>query len=240
MTVHAVAPPALDVVGLNAFYGKSQVVFDMQLRVAGGEAVAILGRNGAGKTSTLMALAGVVTSRAEAIRLNGDEISHMRPFKRVRKGLALVPSGSRAFPNLTVSENLGLVHGRRNGGAVWTIDDAYRTFPKLGELRNSSAGTLSGGERQMLAVARAMLSGPTLLMLDEPSEGLAPLVVKGIATRLKEMSKEGIGVLLTEQNHRLALDVADRVYFVEKGQTVWEGDAAAAADPAVLGRYLAV
>ena len=142
--------------------------------------MAILGRNGAGKTTTLMALAGVVTSRAEAIRLNGEDISHVRPFKRVREG-----PRSRPFRIACVSDPHGEREprarcGRRNGGAVWTIGDAYRTFPKLDELRNSSAGTLSGGEREMLAVARAMLAGPTLLMLDEPSEGLAPLVVKGI------------------------------------------------------------
>ena len=233
-------PPALEVVGLNAFYGKSQVVFDLNLRVEAGETVAVLGRNGAGKTSTLLAIAGVVTTRGEAIRLGEDDILHLPSFRRVRKGLALVPSGSRAFPNLTVNENLDLVRGAGNGGVAWTIEDAYGTFPKLAELKNASAGTLSGGERQMLAVARAMLAGPKLLMLDEPSEGLAPMVVKGIAGRLKEMAKEGIGILLTEQNHRLAIDIADRVYFIEKGQVVWEGGATSAADPSVIGRYLAV
>jgi branched-chain amino acid transport system ATP-binding protein len=234
------SPAALEVVGLNAFYGKSQVVFDLDLRVEIGETVAILGRNGAGKTSTLMAIAGVVTSLAESVRLGGDEISHVPSFKRVRKGLSLVPSGSRAFPNLTVDENLDLVRSGSDGAISWTIADAYRTFPKLAELKDASAGTLSGGERQMLAVARAMLARPKLLMLDEPSEGLAPMIVKGIAGRLQEMAKEGIGVLMTEQNYRLALDVADRVYFIEKGSVVWEGDAARASDPDVIGRYLAV
>jgi branched-chain amino acid transport system ATP-binding protein len=233
-------PAALEVVGLNAFYGKSQVVFDLDLRVEFGETVAILGRNGAGKTSTLMAIAGVVTSLAESVRLGGDEISHVPSFKRVRKGLSLVPSGSRAFPNLTVDENLDLVRSGSDGAISWTIADAYRTFPKLAELKGASAGTLSGGERQMLAVARAMLARPKLLMLDEPSEGLAPMIVKGIAGRLQEMAKEGIGILMTEQNYRLALDVADRVYFIEKGSVVWEGDAGRAADADVISRYLAV
>jgi branched-chain amino acid transport system ATP-binding protein len=187
-----------------------------------------------------MAIAGVVASHAEAIRLGGDDISNVPPFKRVRKGLSLVPSGSRAFPNLTVNENLDLVRSGSNGGVRWTVEDAYRTFPKLAELKEASAGTLSGGERQMLAVARAMLARPRLLMLDEPSEGLAPLIVKGIAERLRAMRGEGIGILLTEQNYHLALDVADRAYFIEKGQVVWEGDTAQAADPAVIGRYLAV
>jgi branched-chain amino acid transport system ATP-binding protein len=233
-------PPALEIAGLNAFYGKSQVVFDLDLRVDAGEIVTVLGRNGAGKTSTLMAIAGVVTSRAAVLRLAGEEIGHLPSFRRVRRGLALVPSGSRAFPNLTVSENLGLVQGGSNGGVGWTIDSAYKAFPKLAELKDSSAGNLSGGERQMLAVARAMLAGPRLLMLDEPSEGLAPMVVKGIAERLREMTKEGIGVLLTEQNHKLALSVSDRAYFIEKGQVVWQGGAAEAMSADVVGRYLAV
>lgn len=232
--------PALEVVALNAFYGKSQVVFDLELTVHAGEAVAILGRNGAGKTSTLMAIAGVVTHHADSIRLAGDEISTVPSYKRVRRGLSLVPSGSRAFPNLTVEENLGLVRSSSNGGVQWTIADAYRAFPKLAELKHAGAGTLSGGERQMLAVARAMLARPKLLMLDEPSEGLAPMIVKGIASRLREMAQEGIGVLLTEQNYRLALDVADRVYFIEKGQVVWQGDAEQAGDSQIIGRYLAV
>jgi branched-chain amino acid transport system ATP-binding protein len=234
------APPVLEIAALDAFYGKSQVIFDLNLRVERGEAVAVLGRNGAGKTTALMAIAGVVTSRAQAVRLAGEDISHMASFKRVRKGLSLVPSGSRAFPNLTVNENLELVRGGEDGGARWTADDAYRTFPKLAELKGNSAGTLSGGERQMLAVARAMLAGPKLLMLDEPSEGLAPMVVKGIAERLQAMRGEGIGILLTEQNHRLALDVADRVYFIEKGQVDWEGTAEQAGAPEVIERYLAV
>ena len=231
---------ALTVEGLNAFYGKSQVVFDLALRVGRGEAVAVLGRNGAGKTSTLMAIAGVVSSHAKTLAVGGTDVSHMPSFKRVHAGVSLVPSGSRSFPNLTVEENLEMVRGGSNGGATFTIDDAYEQFPKLVELKGNSAGTLSGGERQMLAVARAMLASPTVLMLDEPSEGLAPLVVRGIADRLRHMRGQGIGILLTEQNHKLALGVADRVYFIEKGQVMWEGDSEAGSDPAVLSRYLSV
>jgi branched-chain amino acid transport system ATP-binding protein len=234
------AAAVLEIEGLDAFYGKSQVIFGLDLQVGPGEAVAVLGRNGAGKTTALMAIAGVVTGHAKTLRLAGEDISHMASFKRVRKGLSLVPSGSRAFPNLSVNENLELVRGGSNGGVQWTPADAYRTFPKLAELKGNSAGTLSGGERQMLAVARAMLAGPRLLMLDEPSEGLAPMVVKGIAERLQAMRGEGIGILLTEQNHRLALDVADRAYFLEKGQVVWQGTAEQAAFPDVIERYLSV
>jgi branched-chain amino acid transport system ATP-binding protein len=232
-------PPVLEVEGLNAFYGKSQVVFDLELRVDAGETVAMLGRNGAGKTSTLFAIAGVVSHRAKTLRVGGKDIARLASFARVRRGLSVVPSGSRAFPNLSVEENLGIVRPGRNGTS-WTIDDAYAMFPVLSELRGASAGTLSGGERQMLAVARAMLAGPKLLMLDEPSEGLAPMVLRGIAGRLREMNEEGIGVLLTEQNHRFALDTAHRAYFIEKGQIVWEGAAERAKDAEVIGRYMAV
>ena len=232
----------LDVKGLNAFYGKSQVVFDLDLRVEPGEAVAVLGRNGAGKTSTLMAIAGVVSSRVEALSLLGDDLTALPSYRRVQAGLSLVPSGSRSFPNLTVNENLSIVRSgeSRNGGVIWNVEDAYKQFPVLERLKHNSAGTLSGGERQMLAVARAMVANPTLLMLDEPSEGLAPMIVRDIAGRLKEMAGQGIGILLTEQNHRLAIDVADRVYFIEKGQAVWEGTSAAAGDAAILSRYLSV
>ena len=232
----------LDVKGLNAFYGKSQVVFDLDLRVDPGEAVAVLGRNGAGKTSTLMAIAGVVSSRVEALSLLGDDLTALPSYRRVQAGLSLVPSGSRSFPNLTVNENLSIVRSgeSRNGGVIWNVEDAYKQFPVLERLKHNSAGTLSGGERQMLAVARAMVANPTLLMLDEPSEGLAPMIVRDIAGRLKEMAGQGIGILLTEQNYRLAIDVADRVYFIEKGQAVWEGTSAAAGDAAILSRYLSV
>jgi branched-chain amino acid transport system ATP-binding protein len=232
----------LEVEGLDAFYGKSQVVFDLGLRVDHGESVAVLGRNGAGKTSTLMALAGVVRSTAGTLELDGVDIHALPSFRRVHAGISLVPSGSRSFPNLTVDENLAMVRGGKGdgNGRSWEIEDAYEQFPVLRDLKNNSAGTLSGGERQMLAVARAMLANPKLLMLDEPSEGLAPLIVRSIADRLKVMREQGIGVLITEQNHRLALDVADRVYFIEKGQVVWEGSAQAASDPEILSRYLSV
>jgi branched-chain amino acid transport system ATP-binding protein len=232
----------LDIAGLNAFYGKSQVVFGLDLHVNKGEAVAVLGRNGAGKTSTLMAIAGVVTNHADRLVLGGQDIARFPSYRRVRAGISLVPSGSRSFPNLTLQENLEMVRSGASGneGSRFTIEDAYEQFPKLQLLKNNSAGTLSGGERQMLAVARAMMANPLVLMLDEPSEGLAPMVVKGIAERLREMRGQGIGILLTEQNHRLALGVADRVYFVEKGQIVWNGTAEAAGDPAIISRYLSV
>ena len=233
--------PALDVDGLDAFYGKSQVAFGLTIAVREGETVAILGRNGAGKTSTLLGIAGVIASRSRRLRLGHRDISRLPPFKRVRAGLALVPSGSRAFPNLTVQENLSLAARGRNGsGGSWTLSRVYEAFPVLGDLRNSRAGSLSGGERQMLAVARALVASPKVLMLDEPSEGLAPMIVRQIGVMLRDLNRQGLAVLLTEQNHRLALEIADRAYFIEKGQIVWGGDAAQAGRPEVIGRYLAV
>jgi branched-chain amino acid transport system ATP-binding protein len=232
---------ALDVLGLDAFYGKSQVVFDLELHVGRGEVVALLGRNGAGKTSTLMAIAGIVTTNAAAIRLENQDISHLPPFKRVRAGLALVPSGSRAFPNLTVHENLAMVQAGGDGGIGWRIDDVYEAFPALAALRGSTAGQLSGGERQMLAIGRAMVARPHVLMLDEPSEGLAPMIVVEMGHMLRRLAREsGLAVLLTEQSYRLALRIADRAYFIEKGQIGWGGDAERASDPDVIQRYLAV
>jgi branched-chain amino acid transport system ATP-binding protein len=234
------AVPALEVAGLDAFYGKSQVVFDLALSIGPGETVTVLGRNGAGKTSMLMALAGAVTSRAQTLRLNGHDISRLPSFRRVRHGLALVPSGSRSFPNLTVQENLEIARTRARTEFRWTVDDVYDAFPVLEPLREASAGTLSGGERQMLAVGRALVTGPRVLMLDEPSEGLAPLVLRDITARIGELNEHGISVLLAEQSHRFALAIAHRALFVEKGRVVWEGTAGEAARPEILGRYLSV
>ncbi len=231
--------PALEASGLNAFYGKSQVVFDLDFTVRKGEIVTVLGRNGAGKTTTLGAIAGVVSSRAASLSVDGQDISHLPAFKRVRSGLSLVPSGSRAFPNLSVHENLTMVRPGNHGGIEWTIDDVYATFPKLAELRNSQGGQLSGGERQMLAVGRAMVARPKLMMMDEPTEGLAPMIVRDIGARLRELTAEGLAVLLTEQNHRIALETSDRAYFIEKGHIVWEGASSEAGED-VIARYLAV
>ena len=233
------AASALEVVDLNAFYGKSQVIFDLSLAVGRGEIVTLLGRNGAGKTSTLSAIAGIVTARSESVRIEGNEVSHLPPFRRVRTGLAMVPSGSRAFPNLTVHENLTTVRGGQNGTG-WTVADVYEAFPALAALKGSSGGQLSGGERQMLAIGRAMVARPKVLMLDEPSEGLAPIIVRRIGEMLRELTGRGLAVLLTEQNYHLALEVADRACFMEKGQIVWEGGPEEASRPEIVHRYLSV
>lgn len=240
-TAAASRATALQVEGLDVFYGKSQVGFGLGLVIHQGETVALLGRNGAGKTSTLMAIAGAVSSRCDRLVLGDRDVSRLPSFKRVRAGLALVPSGSRAFPNLTVRENLSLALRRRDGsGAAWSLERVYEVFPILGELRDSRAGSLSGGERQMLAVARALVANPMVLMLDEPSEGLAPIIVRRIGGMLRELNQQGLAVLLTEQNHRLALEAADRAYFIQKGQIVWSGTSLEANREDVVARYLAV
>lgn len=241
MSSRADSAAALEVEGLDAFYGKSQVGFGLGLAVHAGETVAVLGRNGAGKTSTLMAIAGAISHRCERLVLAGRDISRLPPFKRVRAGLALVPSGSRAFPNLSVQENLSLaVRGRDGSAGAWSVARVYEVFPALRELHDSRAGSLSGGERQMLAVGRALVANPKVLMLDEPSEGLGPIVVRQIGAMLRELNQQGLAVLLTEQNHRLALETADRAYFIEKGQIVWSGTSAEAKSGQVIGKYLAV
>lgn len=231
---------ALRVHDLNAFYGKCQVTFDAQLHVKRGEIVALLGRNGAGKTTTLMAIAGFVTARRGKVLLAGNQISAAPAFRRVRAGLSLVPSGSRSLGSLTVLENLQTSAGVSARNGQWSIDKVFELFPKLRQLAGSQGRQLSGGERQMLAVGRALLSQPEVLMLDEPSEGLAPLVVAELGGMLRRLADAGLAVLLTEQNHGLALDIADRVLFMEKGQIAWEGSAPQAKDPNILGRYLSV
>jgi branched-chain amino acid transport system ATP-binding protein len=225
---------------LRAFYGKSQVLFDVDLEADAGEVVTILGRNGVGKTSTLLAIMGVIKAEAASLRLAGEDIGRLPTHKRARAGLSIVPSGSRSFPSLTVDEVLSLVPTAATSGRHWSTGDVMDLFPVLRRLRNSRAGTLSGGERQMLAVGKALLANPSALLLDEPSEGLAPRVVREVGDILRELCQEGLAVVLTEQNHRLALRIADRAYFLQKGTAVWTGTTEAALRPGVVDLYLGV
>jgi branched-chain amino acid transport system ATP-binding protein len=237
----APAQAALRVSGLNAFYGRLQILFDVSFEIMPGETVALLGRNGAGKTTTQMALAGVVGARAEAIEVDGVDIAQMRPYQRVRHGLSLVPSGARVFPNLTVYENLIMNRpGDKHRGVRWSLDHVWEVFPALKALRNSMGGSLSGGERQMLAVSRAMVTGPRVIMLDEPSEGIAPIVVRNLRSILRGLNEAGVAVLLAEQNYRFALSTATRACYMLKGVVAWEGAPAEAVAPEVIHRYLGV
>lgn len=231
----------LEVRGLNAFYGSSHVVHDLSVEVGRGELVALLGRNGAGKTTTLGALMGIVRACGGEIHVDGHDLTGMSSSKRVRNGLTLVPSGARVFANLTVQENLEVVRGTRDGGArAWTLDRVYEAFPKLAQLRASMAGNLSGGERQMLAVGRGLMANPKVLLLDEPSEGLAPVVLQEIGQLLGTLRETGLTTVLAEQNHRFALRYADRAYLIEKGSIRHEARAADLAGSDALKRHLGV
>jgi branched-chain amino acid transport system ATP-binding protein len=227
----------LDVEAIHTYYGDSHVLHGVSLRVEAGEAVAVLGRNGAGKTTAIRSIVGFTPPRAGRVMFEGQEIERWPAYRIARRGLALVPQGRRIFAPLSVRENLLL--GARAPG--FTLERIYALFPRLREREQQSGGTLSGGEQQMLAIGRALLTNSRLILLDEPSEGLAPLIVREIGRILLALKAERLSLLLVEQNYHLALRVADRVYVMSKGQIVWEGTPAGLeADEEVKRRYLGV
>jgi branched-chain amino acid transport system ATP-binding protein len=229
----------LQVSGLNVRYGKSHVVFDLDLEVGQGELVALLGRNGAGKTTTILGVVGLLPGATGTVRVGGRDVSHWPSYRRTKGHVAYVPSGARCFPNLTVQENLELT-ARQDGHAGWDLARVFEMFPRLGDLRANLAGGLSGGERQMLAVGRGLMSNPTVMLLDEPAEGLAPVVVQSITSLLRTLKTTGVSILLAEQNHQMALRVADRAAFIEKGRVVSVLPAERARGSEVLHRILGV
>ena len=227
----------LDVDGIHTYYGESHVLHGVSLSVGPGEAVALLGRNGAGKTTLIRSLMGFTPPREGRILLEGEAIHRWPAHRIARRGLALVPQGRRIFAPLTVRENLLL--GARPDG--WTLERVFELFPRLRERSHQAGGTLSGGEQQMLALGRALLTNGRVLLLDEPSEGLAPIVVREIGRILRRLKGERLPILLVEQNYHLALGVADRVYVMSKGQIVYEGTPAElGANDEVKRRYLGV
>lgn len=209
--------PLLEVEKLNAFYGKAHVLRDVSIAIDEGEAVAVLGPNGAGKTTLLNSICGLVRAEGRIV-FNGEEISLLKPHERIRLGIAISPEGRRLFPEMSVEDNL-LIAGDSD-----KLDFIYNLFPNLKEKRKQKAKNLSGGEQQMIAIARALMLEPRLLLLDEPSMGLAPIVVENIAERIERI-KEGLGIsiLLVEQNTQMAFDIADRFYIIASGQIVREG-----------------
>ncbi|CAN5447318.1 ABC transporter ATP-binding protein [soil metagenome] len=207
----------LAVDGLHSYYGTSHVLHGVTMDAGEGELVALLGRNGAGKTTTLATLAGTVRSREGTILLDGEDIAGLAPHERLRRGLSLVPPGARVFANLSVAENLAVVRSRKVDDP-WTVPKVYSLFPKLEQLKDSDAGNLSGGERQMLAVGRGLMANPKVLLLDEPSEGLAPVIVQAIGRLTADLKSLGLTIVLAEQNHRFALRHADRAFLITKGQ----------------------
>jgi len=229
----------LKVEGLNVRYGKSHVVFDFSVDLKDGELLAVLGRNGAGKTTTIRGIVGLLPGASGKVSVGGRDMSGWPAHRRTRGGIAYVPSGARCFQNLTVDENLAIA-AHANGDQSWTKQRVWELFPKLEPLKANLAGGLSGGERQMLAVGRALMSNPRVLLLDEPTEGLAPVLVQSIGTLLKTLKSTGVSILLAEQNHQMALRVADSAAFIEKGRIVEVLPAAKARDSEVLHRILGV
>jgi branched-chain amino acid transport system ATP-binding protein len=209
--------------GLQTFYGKSHILHDVSLEVGQGEIVTLLGRNGAGKTTTLRSLVGLTHPRQGKVRIFDHVTTDWPPYRIAGLGVGYVPEGRKIFPNLTVEENL-MVPIDRPG--PWDIPRIYTLFPSLAERRSNKGRQLSGGEQEMLAIARALLLNPALLLLDEPSQGLAPLIVQEVFNVITAARKEGISVLLVEQNVRAATEIADRAYVLDDGRVVWSGAAA--------------
>lgn len=225
----------LELKGVETFYGASQALFGVTLDVREGEVVALMGRNGMGKTTTIGSVLGLVRPRGGSIRFDGREISGQRPHRIARLGLGLVPEGRRCFPNLTVFENL--VAAAR--GSDWTYDKVVGLFPRLGERRDQYANTLSGGEQQMLAIGRALMTNPSLLILDEATEGLAPVIRHDIWAAIRKLKAAGQSILVVDKTLSELLPVADRCFVLEKGVTVFEG-APEALTPDIQDRYLGV
>jgi branched-chain amino acid transport system ATP-binding protein len=209
--------------GLQTFYGRSHILHGVGLEVNEGEIVALLGRNGAGKTTTLRSIMGLTPSREGSVTIFGEDASRMPTFQIAELGVGYVPEGRRIFPNLTVEDNL-MVPLVRPG--AWTVDRVFQYFPALAERRRNLGRQLSGGEQEMLSIGRALLLNPRLLLLDEPSQGLAPLIVKEVFRIIAAMRNEGISVLVVEQNVRVSLAIADRAYVLDDGKIVYSGSAA--------------
>ena len=236
--------PLLEVRDLETAYGVSQVLFGLALTVERGELVALLGRNGAGKTTTLASIMGVVPPRRGSIRFKDREVLGLEPFLASQLGLGYVPENSRLFTNLTIAENFEaarLAPRAGNTAAPWTIERVVSLFPDLGTMLERRASACSGGQQRMVAIARTLMGNPDLLLLDEPSEGLAPIVIDHLLRQLKTLKAAGATVLISEQNLRFATELADRVYIIEKGEIRFEGAPAdLAAQSELRQKYLMV
>ena len=233
----------LELSHLETYYGESHILFDLSLEVSAGDVVCLLGRNGAGKTTTVRSIMGLTPPRSGRIVLDGRDIAGIPPFRVARLGLGFVPEDRRVFPNLTVHENLEVARRTWSDGATspWTPARLFELFPILRERRRQLGGTLSGGEQQMLTIARTLMGNPRILLLDEPSEGLAPLVVETLRAQLGRLKDSGLTMVLTEQNVRFVSGLGDRVYILEKGMVRWHSSMADfLSDEDVRRAYLAV
>lgn len=232
----------LHVENLETYYGSSQALFSMSLDVEAGEVVTLLGRNGMGKTTTVHAIMGMVPSRRGVIMFNGKRIDHLASYEIAQLGLGLVPEGRQVFPNLTVLENLVATASNRHAHErPWTVERIFDLFPVLAERRHSMGNLISGGEQQMLAIGRALMTNPKLLILDEATEGLAPLIRREIWTCLERLQRAGQSILVIDKNVDDLTRIADRHYIIEKGRVVWQGNSAALrTEGEVRQRYLGV
>lgn len=228
----------LDVVGIQTYYGLSHILFGVSLKVEKGEVVGLLGRNGAGKSTTMRSIMGLTPPKEGKILFKGEDITGEKPFKLFRKGIGYVPDDRRVFADLTVDDNLEIVFKR---GSEWNKERVYELFPALSEIKNRRAGNLSGGEQQMLTIARALMGSPELLLLDEPTEGLAPLIVRDLEEQILKLKDAGISILLSEQNIRSAMKLIDRAYIIDNGYIRFEGTASELdANEEVKKKYLMV
>ena len=227
---------------IQAFYGDAQVLFDVSLAVEAGEVVALLGRNGAGKTTTIRSIMGLTPPRAGRIVFRGQEIANLPPYTIANRGVGFVPDNRRIFPTLTVKQNLELAKKRgKRGQDDWTLESIYHHFPKLKEIESRKGEVLSGGEQQMLTIARTLMGNPDLVLLDEPTEGLSPLMVMEVMKIIRELKEKGETILLVEQNSTLALSVSQRACILENGHIVYAGSAGAlSADSEAKQRYLGI
>ena len=236
--------PALAVDRLSAWYGTAHILFDMSFTVGRGEVVALMGRNGAGKSTTMKAVMGLLPRRSGTVHVNGRDVSALKPFEIARLGMGFTPEDRRIFYDLTVLENLDVgVRPPRTtiagAPATWTVEAVFELFPNLAELRHRRGGHMSGGEQQMLTIARTLMGNPLVILLDEPSEGIAPVIVERIADTIVQLKRSGLSILLSEQNVGFAEAVSDRAYMLEKGQIHWTGTTAElAANPEVQRNYL--
>jgi branched-chain amino acid transport system ATP-binding protein len=229
----------LEVEAVNSYYGDSHILFDLSLRVEEGEVVALLGRNGSGKTTTMNTIMGVVVPRSGHVRFSGEEVGGLPPYAIAKRGVQLVPDTRRIVKTITVEENLELA--AFSAPNAWPAERIYAMFPRLEQRKKSMGRSLSGGEQQMLAIARALIRDARLLLLDEPFEGLAPLIVRDLLETTKRLASEGRTIVIVEQNVRAALLLASRAYVLSKGQIVWEGTPSALeAEPELMHRYLGV
>ena len=231
----------LDVRDIVSSYGLSQVLFGVSFSVGDGEVVTLMGRNGMGKTTTVRSLMGLLHPHAGEIRFRGERVDGQPPHRIARLGLGLVPEGRQIFPNLTVRENLVMAERRRGGAEPWTVERVFDMFPRLGERASNRGNHLSGGEQQMLAIGRALMTNPLLLVLDEATEGLAPKIREEIWAKLDELKKTGLAIIVIDKDVEALCAFADRHYILEKGEVIWTGSTAdLTANKELQDRYLGV